>query len=110
MKLLFDQNLSRKLPARLADLYPDSTQAIAVGLDRAPDNEIRAYAERHGFIIVTRDSDFAELDALYGAPPKTIRIARPNLSTVDYEQLLRSLHEQIEAFASDPLRTLLVID
>ena len=85
MKLLFDQNLSRKLPARLADLYPDSTQAIAVGLDRAPDNEIRAYAERHGFIIVTRDSDFAELDALYGAPPKTIRIARPNLSTVDYE-------------------------
>ena len=110
MKLLFDQNLSRRLPARSADLYPESTQAIAAGLDTAPDNDVRAYAERHGFIIVTRDQDFAELDALYGAPPKTIWIARRNLSTGDYEQLLRSLHEQIEAFASDPLRTLLVID
>jgi predicted nuclease of predicted toxin-antitoxin system len=109
LKLLFDQNLSRKLPAQLADLYPDSTQAIAAGLDTASDNEVRLYARKHGYILVTRDRDFIELDVLHGAPPKTIWIARANLSTRDYEQALRSLHEQIEAFASDPERTLLVI-
>ncbi len=110
MKLLFDQNLSRRLPDRLSDLYPGSTQAIAAGLDRASDREVRSYAEKNAFIIVTRDRDFVEFDVLYGAPPKTIWIARPNLSTRDYEQILRTLHEQIEAFASDADRTLLVIN
>ena len=110
MKLLFDQNLSRRLPDRLNDLYPNSTQAIAAGLETAADREVRSYAASNEFIIVTRDRDFVELDVLYGAPPKTIWIARPNLSTRDYEQLLRSMHEQIEAFASDVTRTLLVIN
>jgi predicted nuclease of predicted toxin-antitoxin system len=94
LKLLFDQNLSRKNPVRSADLYPGSTQTIEAGLDTASDLEVRRYAEKNQFIVVTRDRDFVDSDVLYGAPPKTIWIARPNLSTGDYEQLLRSLHER----------------
>ena len=50
-----------------------------------------------------------EWDALHGAFPKTIWIARKNASSSEYEQVLRALHEQIEAFASDEERTILVI-
>ncbi len=35
MRLLFDQNLSFKLCNRLADLFPDSTQARLLGMDEA---------------------------------------------------------------------------
>ncbi len=37
MKLLFDQNLSFKLCERLADLFPDSSQARLAGLAEADD-------------------------------------------------------------------------
>jgi predicted nuclease of predicted toxin-antitoxin system len=108
LKLLFDQNLASKLPARLADLFSGSTQALLAALDVASDRDVRAYAEKFGFIIVTRDRDFVELTSFSERRQKQFGL--PDNSTGDYEQLLRSLHEQIEAFASDPLRTLLVID
>ena len=57
MKLLFDQNLSPKLVRRLADLYPDSNHVYQIGIDRAADKEMRDYARREGFVIVTKDSD-----------------------------------------------------
>jgi hypothetical protein len=41
LKFLFDQNLSRKLPKNLADLYPDSTHVIPVELDRSTDIDER---------------------------------------------------------------------
>ncbi|MBI3795645.1 MAG: DUF5615 family PIN-like protein [Deltaproteobacteria bacterium] len=40
MKLLFDQNLSPRLAARLADLYPASSHVYLLGLDRAPDHKV----------------------------------------------------------------------
>jgi predicted nuclease of predicted toxin-antitoxin system len=109
LKLLFDQNLSRKLPRKLADLYPQSAHVISEGLDRSPDTELRAFAGRHDFIVVTRDEDFVGMDILHGAPPKTIWLARKNASTSEYERLLRTSHEQIEAFALDTERSLLII-
>ncbi|MBI3879201.1 MAG: DUF5615 family PIN-like protein [Verrucomicrobia bacterium] len=109
MKLLFDQNLSRKLPKKVADLYPDSEHVIAEGLDTASDPQVREFAAKNGFTIVTRDRDFADLDALLGFPPKVIWICRDNSPTAEYERLLRVLHEQIEAFGADSERSLLVI-
>ena len=58
MKLLFDQNLSPRLPRLLADLYPDSVHVRAIGLREATDSEIWEYAKQHGFVIVSKDSDF----------------------------------------------------
>lgn len=70
---------------------------------------MRDFAAQHGFSIVTRDGDFSDLDALYGAPPKTIWIHRENAPTAEYELALRSLHEQVEAFLADDQRSLLII-
>lgn len=60
MKLLLDQNLSRSLLAELAPIFPDSAHVGALGLDTATDREIWAYAGEHGYLIVSKDSDFRQ--------------------------------------------------
>ena len=72
MKLLFDQNLSPRLVLKLADLFPDSNHVYAVDLDRAQDHEVYEYARREGFMLVTKDADFGELNVLRGFPPKVV--------------------------------------
>ena len=56
MRLLFDHNLSPRLVARLADLYPNASHVFFVGLDRASDPEVWDSAHANECIIVTKDS------------------------------------------------------
>lgn len=90
MKLLFDQNLSHRLPEMLAHAFPGSSQARLLGLDRADDRTLWRYAAENGFCIVTLDSDFADLSALLGAPPKVVWLKCGNRPTTYVEDLLRS--------------------
>ena len=89
MKLLFDQNLSRKLPALVADLYPDSTQAIVAGLEHRPDTEIWEHAKQNGYTIVTADNDFDKLSERFGFPPKVVLLAHCNYPTRVAAAMLR---------------------
>lgn len=89
MKLLFDQNLSHRLPARFADLFPGSAHIRAASLDQAPDNQIWEYARANDFCIVTQDSDFAERSKLYGAPPKVVWLRCGNSTPQQVEAILR---------------------
>ena len=66
MKLLFDENLSRKLVARLAELYPESAHVAEVDLLESPDREIWGFARTGNFVIVSTDSDFYELATTIG--------------------------------------------
>lgn len=102
MNLLFDQNLSPRLVNRLADLYPGSQHASFIGLDQADDRILWEYANQHGFTVVTRDSDFSELNVLRGFPPKVIWIRRGNCSTNQIEEILRSHYQDIIQFYEDP--------
>jgi predicted nuclease of predicted toxin-antitoxin system len=72
MKLLFDQNLSPRLPRLLADIYADSVHVREVGLRDADDSDVWEYAKLNGFTIVSKDSDFQQRSLLYGSPPKFI--------------------------------------
>jgi len=74
MKLLLDENLSDRLVASLADLYPGSEQILTSGLGGAADDVIWEYARLHGLTIVSKDSDFFDRSVLTGAPPKVIWI------------------------------------
>ena len=56
MKLLFDENLSRKLVVRLAELYPESAHVAEVDLIERPDREIWEFAKAGNFVIVSADS------------------------------------------------------
>ena len=99
MKLLFDQNLSFRLCQSLADVFPDSEQVRRALLDQATDDAIWAFARREGFIIVTLDSDFAEMSTLRGAPPKIIWLRCGNQPTAVVERLLRDRRGLIADFS-----------
>ena len=109
MKLLFDHNLPPRLVARLADLFPHSEHVFVLGLERATDLEIRDYAQREGFSIVTKDADFSELCVLLGFPPKIVWIRRGNCSTKALEQILRAHCDDIEALDADPINGVLTL-
>jgi len=96
VKLLFDQNLSHRLPARLADLFPDSAHVRTATLDRAPDDQIWEYAGANNFCIVTQDSDFAERSRLYGAPPKVVWLRCGNVAPQQVEALITELIQNPE--------------
>lgn len=68
MKLLLDENLSRRIVPLLQADYPGSSQVALLQLEAATDHAIWEYAKSNDFVIVTRDSDFHELGTLYGAP------------------------------------------
>ena len=102
VKLLLDHNLSHKLTARLGDVFPGSTQTRLLGFGRTVDSEIWFYARTHGFILVSKDNDFAELAVLRGVPPKVIWLRIGNCSSAAVENLLRTNLTVIEDFAADP--------
>src|SRR6266849_11136406 len=62
MKLLFDENLSRRLVELVHDLFPGSLHITQAGLSSgALDREIWNYARRNGFAIITADTDFVTM-------------------------------------------------
>ena len=81
MKLLLDQNLSFKLCQRIADIFPGSSQVRLLGLAEASDGALWDYAKTHDFVLLSQDSDFADMAALLGAPPKVIWLRCGNRPT-----------------------------
>ena len=80
MKLLLDENLSRRLDPFLQFSYPGSSQVVLLGMESATDKEVWQKARDEGYVIVVRDADFQELSLVWGQPPKVIRLKTPNLS------------------------------
>ncbi len=109
MKLLFDQNLSFKLCHALADLFPGSSQVRLLGLAEANDITVWQHAKANAFVFVTQDSDFADMAALYGQPPKVIWLRCGNQPTEVVERLLRDHAPAIAAFEQDPTAACLEI-
>lgn len=101
MKLLLDNNLSPKLVTQLAHLYPDSSHVALLGLDRASDIEVWTIAGRDGYCLVTKDSDFNELLAVKGFPPKVIWIRLGNCTTAAITELLHAQYKTILDFGDD---------
>lgn len=103
MKLLFDQNLSHRLPARLADLFSESAHVRLAGLDAAADeNLIWQHAKLNGYCIVSQDSDFPECSRLFGSPPKVVWLRCGNSTPEKIEGILRRHAELIGELGRDP--------
>jgi len=109
MKLLFDHNLSPRLVARLADIYPQSSHLYFLGLDQANDRDVWQYARDNEYIIVTKDADFYDLVILLGSPPKLIWIQLGNCTTSEIDVLLRSRYDDIAALNQDASLRVLVL-
>ncbi|MBG0859854.1 MAG: DUF5615 family PIN-like protein [Bacteroidales bacterium] len=101
MKFLFDQNISHRILDRLPELFIESTSVKKEGLIIEPDRNIWEFAKRENFVIVTLDSDFNDLTALYGFPPKIIWIRTGNLKTEAIADLLIKNQQAIQEFLKD---------
>jgi predicted nuclease of predicted toxin-antitoxin system len=110
VKLLFDENLSRKLVQRLADLYPGSAPVVGVDLMTSPDREIWDFARANGFTVVSTDHDFYERATTLGPPPKVVWLRRWTHPTADAEWLLRREAIRISEFVNDPELGVLILD
>jgi predicted nuclease of predicted toxin-antitoxin system len=101
MRLLFDQNLSYRLCKALAGDFPDASQVHLLGLEHADDRVIWDFARTNGFMLVSQDSDFADLAALWGPPPQVIWLRCGNQPTAAIAALLRRHFTTISAFEHD---------
>jgi predicted nuclease of predicted toxin-antitoxin system len=109
MKLLFDQNLSPRLPRLLADIYPESVHVREIGLRDSGDAEIWQIAKANGFVIVSKDSDFQQRSLLHGMPPKFIWLRVGNCTVKRTEDLLRSYSAAIHTFDLDDSKSHLMV-
>ncbi|MEM8505068.1 MAG: DUF5615 family PIN-like protein [Cyanobacteria bacterium P01_D01_bin.1] len=109
MKLLFDENLSPKLPRRLADLFPNSLHVRDVDMKSTSDPIVWDYAKDNELMIVLKDADMHDLSLALGNPPKVIWIRMGNCSTSQIENLLRQHFDAIKLFCKDRNLSLLAL-
>lgn len=96
MKLLLDENLSRRIVPFIQDRYPGSTQVALMGMEQTNDKAIRQYAIDNGYVMTTKDADFYEMNLLYGSPPKIIWLKMGNQSKAETIKALLDNYQAIE--------------
>lgn len=96
MKLLLDENLSRRVVPLLVTDFPGTTQIALQGMEQASDSEIWQFARENDFVIVTKDADFYELSLLHGAPPKVIWLKTGNVAKAEIVSVLLGNRVAIE--------------
>lgn len=108
MKLLFDENLSHKLPQLIGQYFPDSKHIREVGLKGHTDEQIWEYAKANGYALVSKDKDFYQRALLYGAPPKFIWLCLGNCTRADLLNLIHRHEQHILTFATSPESVLIL--
>ncbi len=96
MKLLLDENLSRRIVPFIQESYPGSTQVALIGLERVDDRVIRKYAIDNDYIITTKDADFYEMSLIHGQPPKIVWLKMGNQSKTATIKTLLDNQQAIE--------------
>ena len=109
MKLLFDENLSPKLPGLLAGLFPDSLHVRECGLLGLADEMVWEYARNNDFTIISKDSDFQQRSLLYGPPPKIVWLRIGNCTREQLVRLITTRERDIRALDTSPFDALLVL-
>lgn len=110
MKLLLDQNLSRRLLRDIDAAFPGSQHVADFNLTSEDDEVVWRFAADHGFVIISKDSDFFYRAFLRGHPPKVIYLRVGNCSTQHIRDLLIDNAALICEFISDPIESLLILE
>ncbi|HET8861584.1 DUF5615 family PIN-like protein [Marivirga sp.] len=101
MRLIFDQNISHRILKELPDRFSDATTIKSEGLINATDKEIWEFAKKSNLTIVTQDSDFNDLNSVYGFPPKIIWLRLGNLLTIQIAKIILTQEEEIINFINN---------
>ena len=107
-RLLLDQNIRFEILSALREHSFDVVHASEVGLQRALDPELLGYAIENGRALITRDSDFGDLN-IFPLPLEhpgviRIRIAPPLPATI-----VRSLLSLLNTHTPPDIQNALVI-
>ena len=108
-KLLFDNNISHRVIAKISNVFPHSSHVMLENLDESTDKEVWEFAKKHNYTIVTKDSDFNDLAIYYGTPPKVIWIRVGNCRVVQIAKLLIDNSSIIKRFLDNPDSSILEI-
>ena len=98
MNLLLDQNISFRVVQLISSAFENVKQVKQIGLTDALDVQIWDYAFKHGYSIITFDSDFIELSNLKGFPPKIIWLRLGNSSNLKIANKVLSKSAEIAEF------------
>ena len=109
MKLLFDENLSPKVPALEAAHFPGSVHVRECRLIGKSDEDVWGFARTNGFTIISKGSDFQQRSFLYGAPPKIVWLRIGNCTRGQIVQLITTHAPDILALDADSLESGLVL-
>jgi len=108
VNLVFDENLSPRLPGLLEICFEGAVHVEDLGLTGRDDSQIWQKARLiEDAIIMTKDDDFRERALVDGPPPKVIILLVGNCSTRSIESLLRRNIQLICEFAKNESAALL---
>ena len=110
MKLLLDQNLSRRIPGFIGDLVPGSDHVASRGLDCVSEEEVWNFAAKEGFAIVSKDSDFHQMSLVRGFPPKIVFLKIGNCPTDLIVSVIRKHEHDFKEFDADGTASLLIVE
>ena len=74
------------------------------------DTDIWDYANKEGYIIVSKDNDFRQKSFVFGSPPKVVWLSVGNGGTQLIKELLLTNFTEIKRFVDDPEEGLLVLE
>lgn len=102
MKLLLDENISRRILSALEPTFPGSSHVVTEGLESASDAVVWAHARSGDFVIVSKDDDFIALSNLDPHPPRLIKLSLGNCSNTQVLDALLQQQALIESAFADP--------
>lgn len=103
MRFLLDANLSPLIATHLADGGHEAIHVRDLGLRHAADERILGYAQEHGFVIVSQDSDFTNLLVYRNATRPSLILLRnvQEVSAADIARLILANLKQVEEALTD---------
>jgi predicted nuclease of predicted toxin-antitoxin system len=92
MRLILDQGVPRDAATRLRDLGYECTHVGEIGMWKAADDEIVAWALGNNSIVVTQDADFHTILAVSRASgPSVIRLRMQGLGAQEVVELVQQV-------------------
>jgi predicted nuclease of predicted toxin-antitoxin system len=101
VKLLLDENISHRLLKVLEAVYPGSEHVNSVRPMLRSDRMIWECVKQQGFVILSFDTDFVQLSALLGKPPKVLLLTLHNPRHSRIAELLATQQAAIVSFSAD---------
>jgi len=101
VKLLFDQNISFRIIAKIAAAFPEAKQVRQLQIENSSDIFLWSFARNNGYTIITFDSDFFDISSIKGHPPKIIWLRFGNTTTDNIAEVINTRAEIIKEFISD---------